>query len=70
MVFGVTFLLVIWALPLVVTVLKGKYGMAFFGVAFHFLWWIGAIRLAMPDSFWARRFYDDAKLREAIRRHE
>ncbi|AZQ32146.1 hypothetical protein EJ357_00510 [Streptomyces cyaneochromogenes] len=69
-VFGIAFVLVIWVVPLVVTALKGKYGMAVFGVAFHFLWWVGAIRLAKPDSFWSRRFYDDDRLREAVRRFE
>jgi len=69
-VIGVLVLLVLWVVPFVVTVLKGKYGMAVFGVAVHLLWWIGAIRLAKPDSFWSRRFYDDHKLREAIRRFE
>jgi hypothetical protein len=66
----IALVLVIWGVPLVITALKGKHGMAALGVAFHFLWWIGAIRLAKPDSFWARRFYDDGKLREAIHRFE
>lgn len=63
-------ILVIWVVPLVVTALKGKYGMAVVGVAVHLCWWFGAIRRAKPDSYWARRFYDDDKLREAIRRFE
>jgi hypothetical protein len=31
--------------------------------------WFGAARLAKPESWWARRFYDPQKLAHAERRH-
>jgi hypothetical protein len=54
--------------------LKGKFGFAFAGIigVLNFLWWIGAIRLAKPNSWWARRYYvgdREGKLEESIRRH-
>jgi hypothetical protein len=58
-------LVVLWVVPIVITALKGKQGVVLAGVFFHPCWWVGAIRLAKPDSFWARRFYDDEKLGRA-----
>jgi hypothetical protein len=57
-----------------INVLKGKLGFAFAGLigVLNVLWWIGAIRLAKPTSWWARRYYvgDRAdKLEQAIARH-
>lgn len=57
-----------------INLLKGKFGFAFAGIigVLNFLWWVGAIRLAKPNSWWARRYYvgDRAhKLQEAIARH-
>jgi hypothetical protein len=31
--------------------------------------WLGAARLAKPESWWARRFYGAEKLAQATRRH-
>jgi hypothetical protein len=58
-------LTVLWVVPIVITAMKGKQGMVLAGVFFHPCWWVGAIRLAKPDSYWARRFYDDDKLYRA-----
>jgi hypothetical protein len=63
-------LLVIWVVPAVVTGLKGKYGLVALGILLHVCWWVGAIRLAKPDSFWAKRYYDAAKLGKARDRFE
>jgi hypothetical protein len=52
----------------VVTGLKGKSGMVMAGLFFCPCWWIGAIRLAKPDSWWARKFYDEDKLADARER--
>ena len=57
-----------------INILKGKFGFAFAGIigVLNFLWWIGAIRLAKPNSWWARRYYvgdREPKLQESIRRH-
>jgi len=56
----------------VINVLKGKWGMAVSGILIHVTWYIGAIRLAMPNSWWARRYYvgkNEDKLQRAIARH-
>ena len=57
-----------------INLLKGKFVFAFAGLVgiLNVLWWIGAARLAKPDSWWARRYYvgDRAhKLQEAVARH-
>jgi hypothetical protein len=57
-----------------INLLKGKYWFAFLGIVgiLNVLWWVGAVRLAKPKSWWARRYYvgDRAhKLEEAIARH-
>jgi hypothetical protein len=57
-----------------ISALKGKYVFAFAGIigVLNVLWWVGAVRLAKPNSWWARRYYvgDRAhKLQEAIARH-
>ncbi|MFM8828451.1 MAG: hypothetical protein ACKOGE_04115 [Actinomycetota bacterium] len=41
----------------VVTFLKGKWTFAFVGFLFWPLAFIGAVRLARPSSWWARKFY-------------
>jgi len=60
-------------LPVVIiTALKGKIYYAVFGVFMPALALIGAIRLAKPDSVWARRFYksNSKKMERAEIRHE
>lgn len=47
---------------------KGKYGMFVGGFLLGILWFVAAIRLAMPDSVWARTFYGPDKLGESVRR--
>jgi hypothetical protein len=55
-----------------VAVLKGKIFMGIAGMLFPIVGIIGAIRLAKPDSFWARRRYDadGSKLARATKRYE
>lgn len=63
---GGLFLLVCWLLPPAVCMLKGKSIFAVFGLLFvSAVGFLGAIRLAKPDSYWARRYYDDAKRAKA-----
>ncbi|HET9254135.1 MAG TPA: hypothetical protein VFO16_02900 [Pseudonocardiaceae bacterium] len=50
---------------MVPTAMKGKWGFFAIGWIFPIFWIVGAIRLAMPDSYWARRFYSPAKMNEA-----
>lgn len=49
---------------------KGKLKMAVVGVLLLAVGVIGAVRLAKPDSWWARRFYDPSRGRRAARKHE
>jgi len=42
--------------------LKGKPGMLFLGFFVPFVWLIAAIRLAKPTSYWATRWYGQAKM--------
>ncbi|MFJ1759535.1 hypothetical protein ACIOD2_04410 [Amycolatopsis sp. NPDC088138] len=62
-------LVLVFAVPAVITVFKGKYGLVLLGLLFHPCWWFGAIRLAKPDSFWAGYFYDLRKLQRAQARY-
>ncbi|GAA3510927.1 hypothetical protein [Actinocatenispora rupis] len=55
----------VYLVPVVITGLKGKQGMVFAGLFLHPVWWVGAIRLAKPDSYWARRFYPPEKMDRA-----
>ena len=49
-----------------VTALKGRWTLILSGLLLLFpLWWYGAFAFAAPDSWWSRRFYDDAKLDRA-----
>ncbi len=53
---------------LVICWLKGKRGFTFLGVVVPFVWLTGAIRLAKPTSYWATRWYGDAKMADAEQR--
>lgn len=64
---GVVAVLVLVVITIVVTALKGKYGLVAVGLLIHLCWWIGALRLAKPGSYWARRFYDLDRLRAQAR---
>jgi hypothetical protein len=56
--------------PGAVTLLKGQRDLFLAGLlAGGLVWWITAFRLARPDSWWARRFYEPAKLERARRRY-
>jgi hypothetical protein len=51
----------------VVNLLKGKFGVAIVG---FFIWpvaWVGALRLARPESPWGRRYPDHKRARAATR---
>lgn len=57
-------LVVLWLGPPTICLMKGKLIFAlvgYFGIGLLFVW-VGAVRLALPDSRWARRFYDSDKL--------
>ena len=50
--------------------LKGKWGFVLLGVLIHWFWIFGAVRLAKPGSWWARRRYGPAKLARAESRFD
>jgi hypothetical protein len=54
--------------PSIVCWMKGKRRWAVFGffTAWHV---VAAFRLAKPESWWARKFYDEAKLAQAKARY-
>lgn len=55
---------------IVVCVVKGKYRTAIIGTVVPFVAPIGAIRLARPNSMWARRRYQPPKKARAVERAE
>jgi len=65
---SVTGVLVIDGLLALVCVLKGKYRSGLFGLFLTPVGVIGAVRLARPNSIWARRLYQGKKLEHAARR--
>jgi hypothetical protein len=48
--------------PLTITALKGQWLLFAAGwMTLGLVWWIAAVRLARPDSWWERRFYGPEK---------
>lgn len=50
--------------------LKGKIATGLIGLPIPLLALVGAVRLAQPSSFWARRFYAERRMATAVRRHQ
>ncbi len=65
---GVSSLMVLNLGLVATTALKGKYPTALFGLFLWPLLWIGAIRLARPNSRWAHWFYPAKRKAHAARR--
>jgi hypothetical protein len=66
---GAIALIVIAAGLIAVNLAKGKRRLAILGVFGGIGWIIGAIRLAKPNSFWARRWYGEEDKRRAWKRY-
>ncbi len=64
---GLIFVILMFA-SVLLCVLKGKYRMALIGSFLPLVGWIGALRMARPSSFWARRYYSSKRLAHAERR--
>jgi len=47
------------------TLLKRKWASLVVGLISAPVWWVAGSRLARPNSWWARRFYDEAKIERA-----
>jgi hypothetical protein len=68
---AVTFAVLLHVGITVICLLKGKIIMGLAGLPAPLFSYLGAFRLAKPDSFWARRFYRrEKKIARATRRHE
>lgn len=56
--------------PMAVTILKGHHDLFDLGLVYvGTVWWIASLRLARPNSRWARWFYSDRKLARARERY-
>lgn len=56
--------------PLAITLLKGHRLLAVIGFFVGgVIWFVAAFRLARPDSYWAKRYYSDDKMRRARLRY-
>lgn len=56
--------------PATITALKGQWALFDAGwLTLGIVWWIAALRLARPESWWARRFYEPRKLARAQARY-
>ena len=69
-IYGVSAFLVLLVIPGTVTWLKGQRLVFFVGFLLAgIIWTVAAFRLARPDSWWARHFYQGDKLARATRRY-
>jgi len=56
--------------PATITALKGQWLLFAAGwITLGLVWWIAALRLGRPGSWWARRFYGPDKLTRAESRY-
>ena len=61
---------VLFVVPVTVTALKGQWVLFFAGwLTLGMVWWIAALRLARPGSWWARHRYGPDKLARAQARY-
>jgi hypothetical protein len=57
--------------PVTVSEMKGHDWLVGFGwLTFGITWWIGALKLARPESWWARHLYGPRKMTRAEDRYE
>jgi lysylphosphatidylglycerol synthetase-like protein (DUF2156 family) len=69
-VYTVALFVVLIVAPLIVTALKRQWLLFVAGwLTIGLVWWIASLRLARPDSWWARRFYGEDKLARAQSRY-
>lgn len=68
--YGIGLWVVVIIGPAIVTALKGQW--VLFGAGFFTIgtvWWITSLRLARPESWWARHLYGPEKLARAEARY-
>jgi hypothetical protein len=69
-VYTVALFVVLIVAPLIVTALKRQWLLFAAGwLTIGLVWWIASLRLARPESWWARRFYGQDKLARAQSRY-
>ncbi len=67
---GLIILFILLPIPAaVVAAMKGRWFLFVAGFIFSGVWIVTSLRLAEPDSWWARRFYDEEKLLRSKRRY-
>jgi hypothetical protein len=67
---GIGLWLVLIVVPATITALKGQWALFAAGwLTLGMVWWIAALRLARPRSWWSRRFYGPDKLARARSRY-
>jgi hypothetical protein len=68
----IVILILAWLTTVAVCVMKGKPWFAFFGILVHgwLFAFVGAIRLAKPNSWWDRHRYSPEQHRQAVERFE
>ncbi|HEX6456137.1 MAG TPA: hypothetical protein VF009_06410 [Solirubrobacterales bacterium] len=68
--YGVALCAVLIAGPLAITALKGHWLLFAAGwLTIGAVWWIAALRLARPGSWWSRHFYGPEKLARSQARY-
>jgi hypothetical protein len=68
--YGVGLWIVVIVAPLTITALKGQWLLFVAGwLTVGIVWWIAAMRLARPQSWWARHRYGPDKLARAQARY-
>jgi hypothetical protein len=68
--YGIGLWVVLIVAPATITALKGQWALFVAGwLTLGMVWWIAALRLARPASWWARHFYGEAKLARARSRY-
>ena len=71
---AVAYVIVLWVVlivgPATITALKGQWALFAAGwITIGMVWWIATLRLARPQSWWARQFYGPDKLGRAQSRY-
>jgi hypothetical protein len=68
--YGIVLSVVLVVGPLTITALKGQWALCIAGwLTLGMVWWIAALRLARPQSWWSRHLYGPDKLARAQSRY-
>ncbi len=69
--YGIGLWVMLIVAPATITGLKGQWGLFAAGwLTLGMVWWIAALRLARPRSWWARHLYGPDKLARAQSRYD